>query len=160
MSAGHNPLVTPGGISWKWWAVAGLALTAFVLGTYGSMLEFEQTHRGHFLDALYHSLQLFALHPPHLEHPNVPFELARWLAVIVVGLATAGAVRHAFREQFRKTRASLLKGHVVVCGPGPIALDVVRAQRVSAPRKKSSRSSPPLTRRIIAKRFTRQEPWP
>ena len=138
MSAGTNALVHDGRPTWRWWTVAGVAVTALVSGAFGFwQYEVDRTGEGHILDSLYHAVQMCALHSPTLSPPtNVPLEVGRWLAVAFLGLATAGAVRHAFREQVRAFQIGRLKRHIVICGPGPIAGAVVRDRRAKEPRRR------------------------
>ena len=106
----------------------GLAVVAVVLGAWGMWL-YETEHHGH-ADALsvgYHTLQLFILHAPHLEHPpNWQIHAGRWLAaVFTVWLLVAG-VFVAFREAWRLHRVSRQRGHVVVCGLGHLGRQIAK----------------------------------
>lgn len=85
--------------TWEWWLAVGFALTAAAFGAYGLWI-YEVAYGEHpdVLSVGYHTLQLFALHAPHLEHP-VPWQLnvGRWLAAAVV----LGTVARGFWAVFR-----------------------------------------------------------
>ena len=63
--------------SWGLWATGVIAVTAFGFG-FAGMWKYERTaHPANSVDMLsvvYHTLQLFILHAPHLENP-IPWQL-------------------------------------------------------------------------------------
>ena len=117
--------------SWQWWLGALLILVAFTFGAIG-LREYENApeHGGHadLLSILYHTLQLFILHAPHLE-PPIPWQLhvGRLLAAGLFLAAAGKAFVKVFREELRGLRLWLpwREGHIVVCGLGDLGLRLV-----------------------------------
>lgn len=114
------------------WVLPVLAFSTWIAG-YTGYVQYETHHAGHanHLSAAYHGIQLLALHSPHLENP-VPFalQLGRWLGALFVFWALAKVIRHALRANLLAWSARWRRGHVVVCGLGPLGLQLARdAQR-------------------------------
>src|ERR1039458_9504829 len=107
------------------------AAATVVLGTIG-FLEYQREERGDpsFRNALYHSVQLFALHTQHFERP-VPWtlECGRWFGAAATFIAVFGVARRMFHEEHTALRVSRMRGHVVVCGLGRKGWEVVRGLR-------------------------------
>ena len=86
---------------WEWRLGIFLGLLATFFGAYGLGLYQSTNHEpSDPWSIAYHTLQLFALHAPHLEHA-VPWQLnlGRWLAAIVVLGAVARGLQLA--REFR-----------------------------------------------------------
>ena len=111
--------------------MVGLALAAAAFGAWG-LLIYDLCHH-HPLDAVsigYHTLQLFALHAPHLD-PPVPMQLhlGRWLAAMVVLGALARGLWKTFQSERRILWSRMRRGHVVICGLGRLGLQLAREFR-------------------------------
>ena len=97
-----------------------LALVAAGIGGWGMWL-YETQHHAHAdgWSVAYHTLQLFILHAPHLEHPaNWQVHVGRWLSAIVVFWALISAFYGLFRSEFRLFWTRIQGGHVIICGLG------------------------------------------
>jgi hypothetical protein len=111
--------------------LAGCAAATVVLGTIGFLQYQHEEHAGtSFSNALYHAVQLFALHTPHFERP-VPWalEFGHWLGAASTFLAVFGVARRMFHEEHTALRLRRTKGHVIVCGLGRKGIEVVRRLR-------------------------------
>lgn len=110
---------------WQWWLGSVVALAAFSFGAFG-LWQYESRH-GHPdpLSVVYHSLQLFILHAPHLE-PPIPWQLhlGRLLAALLLFAAAVAAFIKVFRNEWLLLRLWWPggRGHVVVCGLGDLGL--------------------------------------
>jgi voltage-gated potassium channel Kch len=105
---------------WRWVIMGALAMAALVLGYVGFVKRFEARGETRAAwDALYLSLQLFALESGNVE-PPVSWELsvARWLAPTVAAYAAISALMVLFAEEMRTLRVRFLRDHVVICGLG------------------------------------------
>ncbi len=116
---------------WRRRLLLGCFLGALVCGTFGfrqyQVILGEETN---WPNAIYHALQLFALHAPHFEKPVPPLlEIGRWLAAVATVLTVYGAGRRLFREEIEEWKCERLKGHVVVCGLGRKGLEEVKRHR-------------------------------
>ena len=102
------------------------AVVASVCGTIGYQQSETAAHREPNLwNALYLTVQLFALHAPHFEGP-LPWtlELARWLAPTTFLLGLFEAVRGVLRQESSHRALSRLHGHAVICGLGQKGLEL------------------------------------
>ena len=83
-----------------------------------------------FLNALYHTMQLFILHTPLFTGP-IPWtlELARWLAALTTVMAVASVARRMLREELIDLQLHRANRHVVVCGLGRKGIEQVRQLR-------------------------------
>lgn len=110
---------------WQWWLASIVAIAAFAFGALG-LWRYESL-RGHpdGLSIVYHSLQLFILHAPHLE-PPIPWQLhlGRLLAAVLLSAAAGAAFYKVFRNEWLLLRLWWPWGspHVVVCGLGDLGL--------------------------------------
>ena len=113
---------------WHWRLLAVCAAGTVVLGTIG-FREFQNGESGvaSLSNAIYHAVQLFALHSPHFDRP-VPWtlELGRWLGAVSTLLTVLEFARLALREELTTMRLSRLHGHFIVCGLGRKGLATVR----------------------------------
>jgi hypothetical protein len=111
-------------------AVAALAsVTLTVVGQWSMYRTVHLDPAAHLWDILYGSLSLFVLQPPPQLPPDValtaPFQVGRFLAPV----ASLYALADALEQPLAQVRASLARGHTVVCGDGPGALAVVAKLR-------------------------------
>jgi len=114
--------------SWFWRVIFIGAPLAFGLGTVGFWI-YDKKPAGiaPWFDALYHSLQLFILHMPHVEGPmNWCLELGRWLAAALFGMAALIALYDLVMRDIQQFRLRFAKGHVVICGQGPKVIELVK----------------------------------
>jgi voltage-gated potassium channel Kch len=121
------------GKSWEWWLAALAASVAAGFGAYGLWIyEVTYGERADIWSVAYHTLQLFILHAPHLEHP-VPWELnlGRWLSAVIVLGALARGLLTVFRSECRLLWARMRRGHVVICGLGRLGMQLAREFRGS-----------------------------
>lgn len=106
---------------WHWLVIGGLAVVAFVLGTWGFDRYFDVHRDPRSLgDDAYHAIQLFALESA-AALPPIPWQLevARVLAPLVAVTAVLTAIAAVFREQLGRFYARrVMRNHVVVCGLG------------------------------------------
>lgn len=90
-----------------------------------------------FSDVLYGALQLFVLESP-ATGDNGPYpislEIARFAAPGVTFYALVEALRLVFAAEAQRLRARRARGHVVVCGDGPMATSLSRQLRVTGHR--------------------------
>ena len=107
---------------WQWFLLMITIPMSLALSTWGYLIyQFAHEGQTHFWSALYHSVQLFILHMPHLEGTiNLPLELGRWLAAGSVGFATVLALHRLFTRELQWLGLVWHKGHVVVCGLGEV----------------------------------------
>lgn len=108
---------------WRWWLAAIVAAAAFGFGAVGLWQYESSLDHGHPdpLSILYHTLQLFILHAPHLEH-ETPWALH-------AGRLLGAVLFFAFLRELTRDQLLLLRfwfpwrrGHVVVCGLGDLGL--------------------------------------
>ncbi len=108
---------------WYWRIVLAGIPIGLVCGTWG-YLVYGREHKvaTSFWSAAYHSVQMFALHMPHLERPgNLPLEIGRWAAALSAGLAVLLLLRRVFLREWRLLRLWWwARRHVVVCGLGKV----------------------------------------
>jgi hypothetical protein len=124
---------------WYWWVIIIGAPLALSFGTVGFWLN-DQKPPGFapWLDALYHSVQLFILHMPHTPGPvNWCLELGRWLAAGIFGMTALIALYRILATEVQHFGLGFAKDHIVICGLGSKVLqlarcfgDQARAQRV------------------------------
>jgi predicted ThiF/HesA family dinucleotide-utilizing enzyme len=133
MKHGSSPSgVAPTDKGVRWWLVGCLSAVAYVSGCIGFWEYGLHHHPGQtsLLNPLYHSLQLFILHTPHLEPPlNIWLEIGRWLAPGVLFWAAIKGFMQVFRQQMNLLNLRRWQGHVVVCGLGRRGLQVVKCAR-------------------------------
>ncbi len=104
----------------RWWIGTLVVITAAGFGGYG-MWHYDVTHHGRaeILSVAYHTLQLFILHAPHLEHPaNWQIHVGRWLAALFVFWAVIQGLTVLFRTELRLRLTRWRGGHVIICGLG------------------------------------------
>lgn len=90
-----------------------------------------------FTDVLYSAFQLFVLElPPAGEAGAYPItlEVARFAAPAVTFYALVEALRVVFAAEAERLRARRARGHVVVCGDGPMSTSLSRQLRLSGHR--------------------------
>lgn len=131
-------------------------MTAFGFG-FAGMWKYERTaHPANSVDMLslvYHTLQLFILHAPHLENP-IPWQLHIGRLLGAVPLCVAGVM--AFLKVFPDERNLFMlrlpwtRAHVVICGLGDVGLRLAlqgreRKRRIVAIEK----SCPSATRQLM-----------
>ncbi|MFC0527889.1 NAD-binding protein [Phytohabitans kaempferiae] len=90
-----------------------------------------------FTDVLYASLQLFVLELPASGDTGpypVPLEIARFAAPGVTFYALVEALRLLFAAEAQRLRARRARGHVVICGDGPMATSLSRQLRATGHR--------------------------
>jgi TrkA-N domain/RyR domain len=92
------------------------SMMATVIGTWGFL---EACPDNSFLDAIYHSIQLFTLNFDGGDGPTPwTIEIARWLAPLTLAGGALGATRLFFGERWKRWRAGRMLGHHVICGLG------------------------------------------
>ncbi|BCB84966.1 NAD-binding protein [Phytohabitans suffuscus] len=102
-----------------------------------------------FSDLLYGALQLFVLESPATGDDGpypIPLEIARFAAPAVTFYALVEALRLVFASEAERLRARRARGHVVVCGDGPMATSLSRQLRATGHRVvhiAESRTDPP-----------------
>lgn len=85
------------------------------------MWRYEAEHHGHAdaLSVVYHTLQLFILHAPHLEHPpNWQLHTGRMLSAVVVFWAVIRGIMALGGAELKLAWTRLQGGHVIICGMG------------------------------------------
>jgi hypothetical protein len=90
-----------------------------------------------FPDILYGALQLFVLESPTTGDDGpypISLEIARFAAPGVTFYALVEALRLVFAAEAQRLRARRARGHVVVCGDGPMATSLSRQLRSSGHR--------------------------
>jgi hypothetical protein len=111
------------------------AFLSLLLGYIGLHQYMGDTAR--FIDVLYGALQLFVLESP-TTGDNGPYpislEIARFAAPGVTFYALVEALRLVFASEAERLRARRARGHVVVCGDGPIATSLSRQLRTTGHR--------------------------
>lgn len=106
----------------------GIAVVAMVLGAWG-MWRYETEHHEHpdVLSVGYHTLQLFILHAPHLEHPvNWQIHAGRWLSAVFVVWALVKGLGVLFGSTLRLQWIGWRGGHVIVCGLGHLGKQIAK----------------------------------
>lgn len=99
-------------------------------GTWGYLIYgHEHGGQGSVLSAVYHALQLFLLHMPHLEgRINWPLEIGRWSAALATGLTGLLFLHSVMLFEWRHLWVKLfISEHVVVCGLGATGTRIVEA---------------------------------
>jgi hypothetical protein len=116
--------------TYRWWVVAGLALTSFVLGAVGYHRWFAMRgDRSSVPHDLYFSLQLFTINSAATGSLPWTLQVARFLSPAVAFTTAIGAVAAVLREQTERARARRSSGHVVICGLGDKGLRIATAFR-------------------------------
>jgi len=100
-------------------------VVAIVLGFWG-WSRVSEAHPGpaaqlaqHFLGRSYLTLQLFVLHPQELPRSDPwQLEMARFLAPVVLAIATVYVLTTTFRSRIRHLLLKIRRDHVIVCGAG------------------------------------------
>lgn len=112
-----------------------MAVAAFGFGAFGLWRYESAPENGGHPDPssiFYHTLQLFILHAPHLEH-HVPWQLhlGRLLAAAFYFAAAATVLGKVFRDEALLMRLWLpwRRNHVVVCGLGDLGLRLALSGR-------------------------------
>lgn len=106
----------------------GIAVVAVVFGAWG-MWRYESDNHGHpdVLSVGYHTLQLFILHAPHLEHPvNWQIHAGRWLSAVFVVWALIKGLSVLFGGALRLQWIGRRGGHVIVCGLGHLGKQIAK----------------------------------
>ena len=132
-------------------------MAAFGFG-FAGMWEYERaahpTGSIDFLSLIYHTLQLFILHGPHLDRP-VPWQLhvGRLLGAIPLCVAAVMAFLKVFPDEWNllMLRLPWTRGHVVICGLGDIGQRLAlqgrqQKRRIVAIEKSCSHSTRQLMR--------------
>ncbi len=106
--------------AWFWRVIFIGAPIALGLGTVGFLLhDHETASLGSWLDALYHSVQLFIFHMPHTEGPvNWYLELGRWLAAGLFGFAAMIALYDILMTELQHARLRFASEHTDYLRPG------------------------------------------
>ena len=117
---------------WYWRVVLAGVIIGMSFGTWGYLIYAGEN--ASFSTALYHAVQLFAIHMPLLEKPiNLPLDIGRWAAAISSGLAVFLLLSRAFLTEWRLFHMHWAENHVVVCGLGEVgtrlALEFSRSGR-------------------------------
>lgn len=116
----------------EWCLLIPAIAFAFISGSVG-FYQYDRHHAGEasWLTAAYHSLQLFALHAPHLEHPAPPWlQAGRWVAALVFFWALARIVLLALRKDWHALIVRWRDQHTVICGLGTLGLPLaLQAQK-------------------------------
>ncbi|MDQ7904762.1 NAD-binding protein [Phytohabitans sp. ZYX-F-186] len=87
-----------------------------------------------FSDVLYNALQLFVLGSPATDDGGpypLSLEIARFAAPAVTFYALVEALRLVFAAEAERLRARRARGHVVICGDGPVATTLSRQLRAA-----------------------------
>jgi TrkA-N domain/RyR domain len=116
-SASSSP---PRRLTFRLWIAAAVVVTASAFGGWGMWL-YEAAHHEHPdpLSVTYHTLQLFILHAPHLEHPvNWQIHVGRLLSALFVFWAVIRGLTLLFRSELRLRWTRWWGGHVIICGLG------------------------------------------
>ena len=114
---------------YKWAGVGLLVVTTLSLGYFG-FREHADMHHEHtsFISALYHTIQLFALHSPHFPcEINMKLDVARCLGAGVFFYAGFEVFGTKFYEQIRLFMLCFNKNHIIICGLGRRGLQLVKS---------------------------------
>jgi voltage-gated potassium channel Kch len=118
--------------AWKWWVPLVLGVAAAAFGFYGLWIyDAKYCVPADAFSVGYHTLQLFIIHAPHLDHP-VPWQLnvGRWLAAALFFGAIARGLWTVFRSECRLLFAARFRrGHVVICGLGRLGMQLAQEFR-------------------------------
>lgn len=117
--------------AWEWWTIISLAVAAACFGAYGLWIyDLCNGDSPDFWSVGYHTLQLFVLHAPHLDH-HVPWQhnLGRWLAAVVFFWTLVRGLLAVFRSQVRLFMARMRRGHVIICGLGRLGMHLAQEFR-------------------------------
>jgi voltage-gated potassium channel Kch len=110
--------------SWLFWIPLGLAVAGVICGLIGHY-EYDKKWAPHvdYSSGAYHTLQLFVLHSPHMEH-EVPAWLhaGRWLVSAAVLILVGCGLYRVFRAEWLLVLAPWRNGHIVICGLGRLGL--------------------------------------
>jgi voltage-gated potassium channel Kch len=105
--------------------LATLASGALVFGFVGSLLNHRSVP-----DSIYDTLAMLTFNYTEPEGgASWMSQLARVMAPAVTAYATLAVITAVLAEQWQRQRASLCRGHVVVCGLGARGLQLVRSLR-------------------------------
>ena len=107
-------------LSLRWWIAALVVVTAASVGGYG-LWKYENDHHppADSLSVAYHTVQLFVLHAPHLEHKaNWQIHVGRWLSALVVFWAVIRGTAVLFKSEWKLFCTRIRGGHVIICGLG------------------------------------------
>ena len=113
---------------WELWLAISVGVAAAVLGVLGlGKYRCGDHGPGDLASNLYHTLQLFFLHAPHLDC-EVPWQLnaGRWLSALVVIGAVVRGLTSVFWSEYRLFRVRLSRGHIIVCGLTPIGMQIAK----------------------------------
>ena len=111
----------PKHLSLRVFIAIAVAVVAAVFGARGMWLYEDEHHHGQVdeLSVAYHTLQLFILHAPHLEHAaNWQIHVGRILSAILVFWAGIRGLTLLFRSELLLLWTRWRGGHVVICGLG------------------------------------------
>ena len=115
---------------WYWSFILVAVVVGMGCGTWGYLIYgHEHGGQGSVLSAVYHALQLFLLHMPHLEgRINWPLETGRWSAALATGLTGLLFLHGVMLFEWRHLWFKLFTSeHVVVCGLGATGTRIVEA---------------------------------
>lgn len=112
-----------------------LAVVALVAGYLG-LEEYLVGQSATRLDLLYYDIQLFVMDSPLDGGAPLPLalEFARFAAPAVTIFTLVDGARLLFASELRRIRARESRGHVVVCGSGPVTIALVERLRKSPER--------------------------
>lgn len=150
MSSDSGSSVSEERSGWEWWATALVAVAAFGFGFTG-MREYELWHGGliDLWSIVYHTLQLFILHAPHM--PPIPWQLhvGRFLGALPICITTFLAFIRIFPDEWNLTMLRLpwTRGQVVICGLGDIGRRLAAEGRKR--KKRVNFVSRPIIRRLL-----------
>ena len=144
---------------WYWRGTASLAVLGFISGVVGTWSYERAADPAGAVDAgsvLYHTLQLFILHAPHLDRPIPwPLHAGRLLGALVFAAVSGKAIWTIFRDEWLLAilRLPWTRGHVIVCGLGEVGLRVAVSARQRRLRVVAIEKDPHPGRHDLARRL-------
>ena len=112
--------------SWLVWIPLVLAIAGAICGLIGHYKYDSQWGPPVEVSSIaYHTLQLFVLHSPHMEHPVSPWlHVGRWLVSGAMFILIGYGLYRVFRAEWLLVLAPWRRGHVVICGLGRLGLQL------------------------------------